>query len=233
MPVRIKKSQLAEKAGELDQLIGKINEQTTLASLRGIEGRAASVYFTALSLYLPPVLRFQGRNRRPPRDPFNAVLSLTYTLIHSEAVLAAYGAGLDPYIGFYHALDFGRESLACDLIEPLRPLIDNWCLGLFRQNILREESFSTTQEGCFLGKAGRVQFYKSYESAVGNWRKMLTENSLDIVNLIKQADFISSPQRRESEWQTFSGLNEKQWQDLLGRYYFNQQTMLQDVIFQF
>lgn len=62
---------------------------------------------------------------------------------------------------------------------------------------------------------------------------MLTENSLDIVNLIKQADFISSPQRRESEWQTFSGLNEKQWQDLLGRYYFNQQTMLQDVIFQF
>ena len=228
-----KKSQLAEKAGELDQLIGKINEQTTLASLRSIEGRAASVYFTALSLYLPPVLRFQGRNRRPPRDPFNAVLSLTYTLIHSEAVLAAYGAGLDPYIGFYHALDFGRESLACDLIEPLRPLIDNWCLGLFRQNILREESFSTTQEGCFLGKAGRVQFYKSYESAVGNWRKMLTENSLDIVNLIKQADFISSPQRRESEWQTFSGLNEKQWQDLLGRYYFNQQTMLQDVIFQF
>lgn len=120
-----KRSQLAEKAGELDQLIGKISEQTTLASLRGVEGRAASVYFTALSLYLPPALRFQGRNRRPPRDPFNAILSLTYTLIHSEAVLAAYGAGLDPYIGFYHALDFGRESLACDLIEPLRPLIDN------------------------------------------------------------------------------------------------------------
>lgn len=228
-----KKSQLAEKAGELDQLIGKINEQTTLASLRGIEGRAATVYFTALSLYLPPALRFQGRNRRPPRDPFNAVLSLTYTLIHSEAVLVTYGAGLDPYIGFYHALDFGRESLACDLIEPLRPLIDNWCLGLFRQNVLREESFSTTQEGCFLGKTGRVQFYKAYESAVGNWRKILTENSLDIVNLIKQANFISTPQRRGSEWQTFSGFNEKQWQGLLERYYFNQQTMLQDVIFQF
>lgn len=163
----------------------------------------------------------------------NELINIFKNFIREEQVSASFSAGLDPYIGFYHALDFGRESLACDLIEPLRPLIDNWCLGLFRQNILREESFSTTQEGCFLGKAGRVQFYKSYESAVGNWRKMLTENSLDIVNLIKQADFISSPQRRESEWQTFSNLNEKQWQGLLGRYYFNQQTMLQDVIFQF
>ena len=228
-----KKSQLAEKASELDVLIAKINEQTNLASLRGVEGRAASVYFTALSIYLPPALRFQGRNRRPPRDPFNAILSLTYTLIHSEAVLAIYGVGLDPYIGFYHALDFGRESLACDLIEPLRPLIDNWCLGLFRQNILREENFSTTEEGCLLGKAGRVKFYQAYESAVGNWRKMLTENSQDMISVIRQADFISSPQRRESEIQQFSGFHEKQWKTLLENYYFNQQTMMQDVIFQF
>ena len=115
----------------------------------------------------------------------NELINIFKNFIREEQVSASFSAGLDPYIGFYHAPDFGRESLACDLIEPLRPLIDNWCLGLFRQNILREESFSTTQEGCFLGKAGRVQFYKSYESAVGNWRKMLTENSLDIVNLIK------------------------------------------------
>ncbi len=228
-----KRVQLAVKAVELDGLIAKINEQTNLASLRGIEGRAAGVYFTALSLYLPPALRFEGRNRRPPRDPFNAILSLTYTLIHSEAILAIYGAGLDPYIGFYHSLDFGRESLACDLIEPLRPLIDNWCLGLFRQEILREAYFSTTQEGCILGKTGRVQFYKAYEQAVNLWRKMLTENSQDIVNLIKQADLVCSPQRKESEAKAFSGFQEKQWQHLLEHYYFNQQTMLQDIIFQF
>ena len=85
----------------------------------------------------------------------------------------------------------------------------------------------------FLGKTGRVQFYKAYESAVGNWRKMLTENSLDFVSLIKQADFVSSPQRRESDLQHFSGFHEKQWQTLLERYYFNQQTMMQDIIFQF
>ena len=84
-----------------------------------------------------------------------------------------------------------------------------------------------------LGKTGRVQFYKAYEQAVNLWRKMLTENSQDIVNLIKQADLVSSPQRKESEAKAFSGFQEKQWQHLLEHYYFNQQTMLQDVIFQF
>jgi hypothetical protein len=69
-------------------------------------------------------LIFGGRNRRPPRDPANAVLSLGYTLLHFEAVRACYGAGLDPMIGFFHNLDFGRESLACDLVEPLRPRLD-------------------------------------------------------------------------------------------------------------
>ena len=62
---------------------------------------------------------------------------------------------------------------------------------------------------------------------------MLTGNSLDFVSLIKQADFVSSPQRRESDLQHFSGFHEKQWQTLLEHYYFNQQTMMQDIIFQF
>lgn len=62
---------------------------------------------------------------------------------------------------------------------------------------------------------------------------MLTENSQDVVNLIKQADFITSPQRRDREIQTLTTFQEKQWQNLLEKYYFNQQTMLQDVIFQF
>ncbi|MFC0969002.1 CRISPR-associated endonuclease Cas1 [Pasteurella multocida] len=228
-----KKCLLVPKAQELDELIKKINEQTNLPSLRGIEGRAASVYFTALSLYLPPVLRFQGRNRKPPRDPFNAVLSLTYTLLHSEAVLAIYGTGLDPYIGFFHALDFSRESLACDLIEPLRPFVDNWLLGCFRQNILREEYFSTTQEGCYLGKAGRINFYKEYEKIINNWRKMLTDACYDLGNILKQSYIDPSPQRRNSEYIYPSVQTEKNWQSLLEHYYFNQRNILSEIPFNF
>ncbi len=229
-----KKCLLVPKAEELDGLIAKIKEQTNLPALRGIEGRAASAYFTALSLYLPPALRFEGRNRRPPRDPFNAVLSLTYTLLHSEAVLAVYGAGLDPYIGFYHSVDYGRESLACDLIEPIRPLVDNWLLGCFRKNILREEYFSTTQEGCFLGKAGRIHFYQEYEKVIINWRKMLTENCYDLVNVLKTSNLTASPQRRASQVSVTSQSNfEQNWKNILETYYFNQQTMISNIEFYF
>lgn len=225
-----KKVLLVPKAEELEGLIRKISEQTSLPSLRGIEGRAASVYFTALSIYLPPSLKFDGRNRRPPRDPFNAVLSLTYTLLHSEAVLASYGAGLDPYIGFYHSLDYGRESLACDLIEPLRPLVDNWLLGCFRDETLRVEHFSTTQEGCFLGKAGRVHFYQAYEKMVGNWRKMLTENCFDLARICKDSAAENRPQRRGNELVLPSIAD---WQQWLESYYFNQRTMAAEWLFAF
>lgn len=225
-----KKALLTPKAEELEMLIRKIDEQTNLAALRGIEGRAASAYFSALSIYLPPSLKFDGRNRRPPRDPFNAVLSLTYTLLHSEAVLAAHGAGFDPFIGFYHALDYGRESLACDLIEPLRPLVDNWLLGCFRKEILRVEHFSTTQDGCFLGKAGRVHFYQEYEKQVANWRKMLSENCFDLVKVCKAYLPNNSPQRRTSNYQT---LPIPDWQQWLESYAFNQRTMISNWAFNF
>lgn len=225
-----KKVLLVPKAEELEMLIRKIDEQTNLAALRGIEGRAASAYFSALSIYLPPSLKFDGRNRRPPRDPFNAVLSLTYTLLHSEAVLASHGAGLDPFIGFYHALDYGRESLACDLIEPLRPLVDNWLLGCFRKEILRVEHFSTTQDGCFLGKAGRVHFYQEYEKQVANWRKMLSENCFDLVKVCKAYLPNNSPQRRTSDYQTLPIPERQQW---LESYAFNQRTMISNWAFNF
>ncbi|QLB39766.1 MULTISPECIES: CRISPR-associated endonuclease Cas1 [Mannheimia] len=228
-----KKCLLVPKAEELDQLIGKIHSQTTLSSLRGIEGRAASAYFTALSQYLPPSLKFDGRNRRPPRDPFNAVLSLTYTLLHSEAVLAIYGAGLDPYIGFYHSLDYGRESFACDLIEPIRPLVDNWLLGLFRNETLRIEYFSTTQEGCLLGKTGRVHFYQEYEKQVANWRKMLTENCYDLIKVFKMQTAAISPQRRSILPNEIIQPPETDWLQWLENFYFNQRTMMSEIIFHF
>ncbi|MDQ7017307.1 MAG: CRISPR-associated endonuclease Cas1, partial [Gammaproteobacteria bacterium] len=97
-----------------------------LESLRGQEGAAAAAYFKAYQTLFAPSLEFNGRNRRPPRDPVNGVLSLGYTLLHFNAVQAAHGAGLDPLLGFYHEPSYGRESLACDVMEPLRPRLDRW-----------------------------------------------------------------------------------------------------------
>lgn len=136
-----------------------------LLSLRGFEGSAARAYFGGMAGVMPVGLNFSGRNRRPPRDPVNVCLSLGYTLLHSQAVQACTCAGLDPMLGFYHRPAFGRESLACDLIEPLRPAVDLWVWELLRQRTLREEHFSLDKGACVLGKAGRSVFYADWERA--------------------------------------------------------------------
>ena len=170
----------------LEGMIGQIDAQASIASLRGLEGAAAASYFEALGEILPEGLHFSGRNRQPPRDPVNALLSLTYTLLHAEAVLALHGAGLDPYVGFYHALDFGRESLACDLIEALRPHADRFVLGLFRDETLRAADFSKTADACLLGKAGRGRFYAAFETRAEFFRRQLAEGIDDVVQVLRE-----------------------------------------------
>lgn len=173
--------ELTRATRQLGGMLRQTQEMAGIAQLRGLEGAAANTYFAGLAAIIPESLHFSGRNRRPPRDPINAVLSLTYTLLHAEAVLALYGSGLDPYIGFYHQLDFGRESLASDLIEPLRPQADGWVLRLFNQKALRPEDFSTTAEGCLLGKAGRERYYREYEAYAESPRKNLEDAVRELI----------------------------------------------------
>ncbi len=177
--------ELTRATRQLGGMLRQTPEMDSLTRLRGLEGAAANAYFTGLAAIVPESLHFSGRNRRPPRDPLNAVLSLAYTLLHAEAVLALYGCGLDPYIGFYHQLDFGRESLASDLIEALRPEADAWALRLFNHKLLRAEDFSTTAEGCLLGKAGRERFYREYETFAEHPRKQLEEAARALIHRLQ------------------------------------------------
>jgi len=166
---------LTEGVTRLLQARGRILAEPELSvdSLRGIEGAAAVGYFQALTQLFPAGLGFTDRNRRPPRDPVNAALSLGYTLLHFEAVRACEVAGLDPMIGFFHGLDFGRESLASDLIEPWRPRIDAWVWEQFRTRALREEHFTHEAGACLLGKTGRQRFYGAYEALARPLRRAL------------------------------------------------------------
>jgi CRISPR-associated protein Cas1 len=142
-------------------------------TLLGLEGDAARATFAALAADLPEELGFSGRRKRPPPDPVNAVLSLTYTLLHAEAVAACYAAGLDPYIGFYHRPLRGRESLAADLIEPLRPRAERWVRELFREQILRARDTYQSNGGCWLAKEAKGRFYTAYEGRAPAWRRLL------------------------------------------------------------
>lgn len=157
---------------QLDELARSLrNPVERHAALLGLEGAAAQIHFRALASVMPPSLGFQGRNRRPPKDPVNALLSLGYTLLHAEALHATHVAGLDPYLGGLHTPAWGRPSLACDLMEPLRPRIDELAYELLRTRTLQKSHFSHSEGACLLGKAGRQQFYAAYEQLAPRLRR--------------------------------------------------------------
>ncbi|WP_338809697.1 CRISPR-associated endonuclease Cas1 [Neisseria leonii] len=181
----------------LAQVVSRIGAAGDTAQLRGLEGAAAAHYFAAFPYILPDSLNFKGRNKRPPADAFNAVLSLGYTLLHFELVKQVYLTGLDPFVGFYHGIDHGRESLACDLIEPLRPLYDEWAVSLFADKVLRPEDFSIRGQACMMGKAGRMRFYAAFEKAARLWRPQMRRLCRDLLASLgvaagKECDFAVS-----------------------------------------
>jgi CRISPR-associated protein Cas1 len=164
---------LVDATSSLDGMLATLAGEADPMRSRGLEGAAAAAYFRGYVCLFPESARFENRNRRPPKDPVNACLSLGYTLLHFDAVRACHVAGLDPLVGFYHRPAFGRESMACDLIEPLRPAIDRWTWHLFRDRTLRPESFSQDKGACLLNKAGRGRFYPAYEVVAAGLRRHL------------------------------------------------------------
>lgn len=168
------RAQLLAAAGQIFSLCGRLrSERPGVESARGIEGAASAAYFAAISRLTPDSLEFEGRNRRPPRDPVNACLSLIYTLLYARAVEAALASGLDPSIGYLHEPAHGRAALACDLMEPLRPAADRIVLEMFRSRVLRLDHFHREQGACLLGKAGRRAFYESVEEPLDRMRGRL------------------------------------------------------------
>jgi CRISP-associated protein Cas1 len=184
-----------------DRALLRIRSEPALgiAQLRGIEGAAAASFFEGYTQLFAPALGFTGRNRRPPRDPVNAALSLGYTLLHADAVHAVHTAGLDPMIGFFHELDFGRASLASDLIEPLRPQVEQWVWDLFRSEWLRPEHFAREGDACLLGKAGRGHFFSAYERFARPRRRLLRRWCARLAGALSERGAIRTAALQESE----------------------------------
>jgi CRISPR-associated protein Cas1 len=157
-------------------------------ALMGIEGAGAAAFFRAFVTLFPDALGFAQRRRRPPPDPVNLCLSLGYTLLHHMAVREAQIVGLDPLIGFLHVPERGRESLACDLVEPLRPHVEEWVWRIFADRHLRLEHFAREKGGaCLLGKAGRRQFYDRFELLAPGLRRLLRRMCRDLAAELRRA----------------------------------------------
>ena len=141
---------------------------SSLEALRGIEGRAAALYFRLWpQLLKAPEWTFSGRAYYPPPDPTNALLSLAYTLLLKDALAACRLAGLDPDIGFLHALTYGRPSMALDLMEPFRPLVaDAVVLHAINGRRIRLQDFgdASGNQGIRLKHEALQRFLRLYET---------------------------------------------------------------------
>lgn len=130
-----------------------IFETKNVDELLGIEGNCAKYYFEVFGRLFSSSLEsivFEYRTKRPPLDPINATLSFVYTLLTNECASALETVGLDSYIGFYHTLRSGRESLACDLIEEFRAIVERFVIGLINLRILGEKDFERQVSGAVL-----------------------------------------------------------------------------------
>jgi CRISPR-associated protein Cas1 len=167
----------ALRAGSLEQLLG-------------IEGGAAGAYFEQFGgmikvaddlaeeqIPAPGVVRartafnfnFTHRNRRPPTDPVNALLSLAYSLLAKDCLLAALAVGFDPYVGFYHQPRFGRPALALDLMEEFRPLVaESTVLGCINNRAITADDFVRAGQAVNLTASGRKRFFQTYEQRMSS-----------------------------------------------------------------
>jgi CRISPR-associated protein Cas1 len=163
-------AEAALAADLIAELGGRLGNLGTLNEIMGVEGAASREYFQAARRMLDPEWDFEGRQRRPPPDPVNAMLSYGYTILTHEAIAAAEAAGLDPMVGFLHGHRWGRPALALDLMEEFRPVtvdVAVWRAVSARQ--VRPEQFDDDPNtGCRMGADARHAFLAAYE------RRMLT-----------------------------------------------------------
>jgi CRISP-associated protein Cas1 len=164
--------------GQMKWAIEEAERAESLPELLGIEGNAARIYFGQLSGMIKPddepwsensgkpllTFDFTTRNRRPPRDPVNALLSLAYSVLAKDLTIVCQAVGFDPFLGFYHQPRFGRAPMALDLMEPFRPLIaDSAVLTAINTRMVQPTDFVQAGHSVALTPAGRKGFFRAYE----------------------------------------------------------------------
>lgn len=170
----LRRNSNADVSGEVESLLRSAVSAAsadTFASLLGIEGAAARLYFSRFTTMLSsprgvPIERFDenGRSRRPPPDPVNALLSYTYALLVKDLTATLYAVGFDPYLGVYHRPRFGRPALALDLAEEFRPLVaESVVLQVINNGEIAGSDFVSQAGGCQLEKSGRRALLHAYE----------------------------------------------------------------------
>lgn len=156
-----------EVLSALNRLAKEADEAENVESLLGIEGAAAQAYFSRFDGLLKSqagVFSFENRNKRPPKDPANAVLSYLYGILVKDVFVTLLAVGFDPYLGFYHRPRYGKPALALDMMEEFRPLVaDSTAITLFNNGELSEKDFVRRGVGVSMTPKGKRTVVSGYE----------------------------------------------------------------------
>lgn len=199
------------KIAQLKNLCEDAERAASVERLLGIEGNAARVYFELFAGMIKVedpteaapdggsefTFDFTHRNRRPPRDPVNALLSLAYSVLAKDLTIVCHAVGFDPFLGFYHQPRFGRAPLALDLMEPFRPLIaDSAVLSAINTRMVTARDFLRAGPSVALRPEGRKAFFRAYEQRMDtlvthpifgyrlNYRRMLDVQTRLLARLV-------------------------------------------------
>lgn len=150
---------------DMKKLEASLQQKKTNQEIMGVEGMCSNIYFRCFRYMLKCEINFDGRNRRPPKDPVNAILSLAYTFLTKDMCTLIDSESFESYLGFLHGIRYGRKSLALDLIEEWRqPAVDRLVLLLFNKHILTKYDFSDDEgDGIVLNEDGFRKFCLEYE----------------------------------------------------------------------
>ncbi len=155
---------------DMAELLGKVPAAPCCEHLLGLEGNLAARYYANFSRLLSPrdfdaSWDFTTRNRRPPKDPVNSMLSFGYAMLAKECTVVLLAEGLDPWWGLYHKPRHGRPALALDLMEEFRPLVvDSAVITAINTGMVTAGDFTRSAAGCLLNDTGRKAFIRAYEA---------------------------------------------------------------------
>lgn len=168
LPINIQAPDKAVFIDHIEQALQRIVGVDDMSMLLGTEGAASRAWFALLQHSLDPKWNFTGRNRRPPKDPVNTLLSLTYAMIAVKAQQTAHASGLDPQLGFLHAPRAGRPALSLDIIEPVRPMADVFAIATL--GVMQPSDFTVdAHSGCTLVKEAKRRYFSAWSGQQHHW----------------------------------------------------------------
>lgn len=169
----------SEKVHELINYLANTQKNIKYTSdnneLLGYEGLASRTYFSALGMLINKPFQFTKRTKQPPRDPFNTMLSMGYSILFNEILSNIIAIGLHPYIGFFHQLAKGHPALVSDLIEEWRAVIvDALVISLIKRGSITENMFTLNKKGCYFSPEGKKIFLNAYNKKINTKNKYIS-----------------------------------------------------------